>query len=177
MIKEIVNKILAEKLVIQTEVAKIVSVDGYAMTCEVSIVGKPNLTDVRLKSVIDKVDKGILITPAVGSYVLMSIINNKKGNAFVSGFSEVKSVRLITPEIELAGKDFRGLVKIEELKSELNKMSARVDVLFNAIKNGVPLSGSSDGGVGYQTTMKAILATSVNKESFNNLENKNVKHG
>ena len=89
MIKEVIDRILNERLVVQTEVAKIVSIDDTAMTCEVSIVGKPSLTDVRLKSVIDSVDKGILIKPKVGSYVLVSLINNKKGNAYVSGFTEV----------------------------------------------------------------------------------------
>ncbi len=175
MIKDVVNRILNDKLPVLTEVGKVVSVDSDSMTCEVSIIGKPNLTDVRLKSIINNDDNGILIKPKVGSYVLITLINNKRGNAFVSGYSDVDSIRLITPKIELGGDEFGGLIKIEELKQQLNTLTNRVDTIIKAIEQGVPVAG--DGGIGYQTSMKLILATASVKENFDNIENKKVKHG
>ena len=176
MIKEVIDRILNERLVVQTEVAKIVSIDDTAMTCEVSIVGKPSLTDVRLKSVIDSVDKGILIKPKVGSYVLVSLINNKKGNAYVSGFTEVDSIRLITDSIELAGDSFGGLIKIESLKSELNKNNQILQSIL-AVINGSPIPEAGNGATSLlQTTLKGVL---VGKQigDFSNIENNKVKHG
>ena len=77
--------------------------------------------------------------------------------------------------MEIRGGDLGGLVKVEELKSELAKLTARVDGIISAINNGVPVP--TDGGAALQTTIKAALATIVNKEDFTNIENENVKHG
>lgn len=176
MIKEVIDRILKERLVIQTEVAQVVSVDETNMTCEVSITGKPNLTDVRLKSVIDSVDKGILVKPTIESYVLVSLINNKKGNAFVSGFTEVDSIRLITDSIELSGDSFGGLIKIEELKKELNKNNQILISLLSVI-NGAPIpTAPVTSPSSLQLAFKGVL---VGKQiaDFSNIENNKVKHG
>jgi len=73
------------------------------------------------------------------------------------------------------GDQFGGLVKIEELVKNLDKLTARVDGIIDAIKNGVPIP--TDGGAGLQTTIKAALALLVDKEDFTTIENENIKHG
>ena len=44
----------------------------------------------------------------------------------------------------------------DALKTQLNTLQGKVDLIISAIKNGVPIAG--DGGVGYQTSMKSILS-------------------
>ncbi len=42
-------------------------------------------------------------------------------------------------------------------KEQLDKLQAKVDLIINAIENGVPVP--QDGGAGYQSSMKAILSS------------------
>lgn len=60
------------------------------------------------------------------------------------------------------------LVKGDTLKSELDKLSARVDLLYKAIQTGVPAAGSADGGTAFKSSMLGVLAAAVS-ESFNNI--------
>lgn len=64
--------------------------------------------------------------------------------------------------------------KADILKTELKKMSARIDGIIDAISNAVPVP--QDGGTGLQATMVVALQTLVNKEDFTNIENPKIKH-
>ena len=108
----------------------------------------------------------ILIVPKVGSFVMVTFVNET--SAFVSMFSEVETVAI-------RGDQYGGLIKVEELKKQLDIVTDRIDTLFQAIKDGVV--APNDGGAAYQTSMKAILAGQVEKEKFDEIENELVKHG
>jgi hypothetical protein len=108
----------------------------------------------------------LLITPTVDSIVIATFLS--KDTAFIGLYSEIDSVAI-------RGDQYGGLIKINELTANLDKLTARVDGIISAINNGVPIP--QDGGVGLQTTIKASLATLVNKEDFTGLENDKVKHG
>jgi len=77
--------------------------------------------------------------------------------------------------LELFGTDAGGVVKAAELESQLNKLSARVDGIIDALKNSQ--TAVQDGGATYKAQIAAMLAALVNKEDFSNLENKKVLHG
>ena len=77
--------------------------------------------------------------------------------------------------VELNGTDFGGLIKIEELKKELAKMTARIDGIINAVKTAAV--SPQDGGATFKANMVASLETLVNKENFSQIENKKVQHG
>ena len=77
--------------------------------------------------------------------------------------------------LELFGTDAGGIVKSAELESQLNKLSARVDGIINALKNSQ--TTSQDGGAAYKAQITAALASLVDKEDFSNLESKKVLHG
>ena len=77
--------------------------------------------------------------------------------------------------VELNGTDFGGLVKIEELKKELAKMSTRIDGIISAVKTAAVVP--QDGGAAFKANMIGFLETLVNKENFTQIENKKVQHG
>lgn len=116
-----------------------------------------------------------------GSYILLPICfaggapELKDGDATLwskdGGFVIVRSDKTV----ELNGTDFGGLVKIEELKKELAKMSARIDGIINAVKTAAV--APQDGGATFKANMIAFLETLVNKENFAKIENKKVQHG
>ena len=116
-----------------------------------------------------------------GSYVLLPICSTdgapelKDGDAVLwskdGGFVIVRADKTI----ELNGTDFGGLIKIEELKKELAKMTARIDGIINAVKTAAV--SPQDGGATFKANMVASLETLVNKENFSQIENKKVQHG
>ncbi len=116
-----------------------------------------------------------------GSYILLPICfaggapELKDGDATLwskdGGFVIVRSDKTV----ELNGTDFGGLVKIEELKKELAKMSARIDGIINAVKTAAVVP--QDGGATFKANMVLALEALVNKEDFSQIENKKVQHG
>jgi len=77
--------------------------------------------------------------------------------------------------VELFGTDAGGVVKAAELKTQLDKLTARVDGIIDALKNSA--TAAQDGGATYKGQIVALLATLVDKEDFSNLESEKVLHG
>lgn len=77
--------------------------------------------------------------------------------------------------VELFGTDEGGLIKGSELKSQLEKMSARLDGVIDALKNSA--TAAQDGGATYKAQIVTALNLLLNKENFNNLESSKVLHG
>ena len=109
----------------------------------------------------------MIIKPAVGSTVLVADLSNGKMR---------DGVVLMVENVEKVifnGGELGGLIKIEELKTQLNKMTARIDGIINAIKGGVPIS--QDGGAALQTSIVKLLPTGQ-KEDFSSLEDPKFLH-
>ncbi len=151
--KEEVYSIICKVSEVSGEVAELAPLNGDASLFDVKLLAGTSATP-------------LLITPVVGSTVIATFLS--KDTAFVSLYSEIESVQII-------GDQFGGLIKIEELVKNLDKLTARVDGIIDAIKNGVPIP--TDGGAGLQTTIKVALALLVDKEDFTTMENENIKHG
>ncbi len=77
--------------------------------------------------------------------------------------------------LELNGTDYSGLVKADELKTQLDKMTARIDGIINAIQTAAV--APTDGGATFKANMIAVLATLQNKEDFSQIKNEAVQHG
>ncbi|MGI5093399.1 hypothetical protein [Treponema socranskii] len=130
-----------------------------------------------------KEGKAIILSQGgnAGSYVLLPICSVdgapelKDGDAALwskgGGFVIVRSDK----SVELNGTDFGGLIKIEELKKGLAKMTARIDGIINAVKTAAV--APQDGGATFKTNMILALEMLVNKEDFSQIENKKVLHG
>jgi phage gp45-like len=77
--------------------------------------------------------------------------------------------------VELSGTDYGGLIKAEELKKQLAKLTARLDGLISALKNSP--TAVQDGGAAYKGAIVAALAALEDKEDFANITSDKVLHG
>lgn len=161
----------------------VVSVDRATQTCNVEREHKTELFNVRLNAFLEAGDDVLTIYPKEGSKVLCIIIENDPTDAYILNSTDIEEIsgqiggaklNWTKDGFVLNGGEIGGLVKASELKTQLEKLTARVDGIINAIKTAVPVTG--DGGAGLQTTMKAALALLIEKESFASLENNKVKH-
>ena len=102
--------------------------------------------------------------PEVGAVVLVVLDTPTSG--FVIGASRGKIV--------MNGGELGALIKIDELRAQLDKMTARIDGIIDAIKNGKPTP--QDGGAGLQTTIISALAKLNDKEDFGDIADNNITH-
>lgn len=151
---------------------EVVSVNEDERTCEcITISGKSSveLTEVRL---IPVVADGILIVPKVGSVIIVHY--SKDILPFVSQFSEVEKILLITGDTTIEIKDgsvkfndgsFDGFVKIKDLTSKLNDMIKFINIELGKIQTGIVTGGGS--------------YTPTNLQQFNksDYENTKITHG
>ena len=138
-------------------------------TCDVAPLDEsPILYNVRLKSIVDDDVNGLIVIPENKSTVLVTLIGNDRNNCFVSNFSKVANVYL-------RGKDFGGLVKIEILKTEMEKLNANINVLKAACQAAfVPVDSLVSGAC--SSAFSTGTAT-MQQQDLSQLENENVKHG
>lgn len=152
----------------QVTVAQVVKVDTSKMTCEaVELESEQKLYGVRLAAN-NKGSKTVVI-PKAGSVVLVGIIGNNRQSRYVAMVSEAESIMLM-------GDSNGGLCITPELKTQLDKLTARVDTIINAINAGVPATGAPDSGTALIASIKAVLSGMPPKESFKNIENTKVTH-
>ena len=161
---------------------KVESVDGE--TCTVS-VGDLKLTDVRLRSVVNNEESMILITPKTGSHVTLIDLSGELRELEVIGYSEIEAIDIKTSgdinincdgTVTFNGGDHDGLVKLQELKDNLNSIKNYLSALKTAVKtglNGVGTSTAASGSAGASAFESAMAGQTIN---FKNMENDKVKH-
>lgn len=142
-------------------IAEVVSVESDT-TCTIKLEEDLTVSDVRLRTVVNDEESGILITPKVGSYVLV---------ADLSGGKKVTMVTVMYSEIDkivINGGKNDGLINICDLTDKLNKLVDEV----NALKD--KFNGHTHTGTGYNgavltinaTTSKASAATKFSKDDY-----------
>ena len=148
----------------------------YSLVCTVDAVredfcdvtpldGGAQLLDVRLVAQ-EGADEPFKLIPKEGSKVLVEFLD--VDNAYIAMVSEVETTIL-------RGDRYGGIVIVGELQSQLDIVTARIDTLYDSINNGV--TSAQDGGATLLASMKTILATQVQTENFDDIENINVTHG
>jgi hypothetical protein len=143
---------------IETEVAKVLSVDGAA--CKVSRVRDGMVIDkVRLNAITTS-DKGVVVVPKTGTYVLVTRIG--ENGWFVSQCGEAERITIDAgTKIVINGGGYGGLIKIEDLVNELNRL---VEV-FNSHTH---------------TVVEAVAKSSelqMQRLNRNDIENTYIEHG
>lgn len=163
--------------------ATIDTVDGR--TCTVIPVGMPDdakLENVRLSADING-SAGLVVTPVEGSVVLVGRISAADHVVLVC--SEIEKVELISGdatlemaegEITLNGGKNGGLVIVAELVKQLDKLTARVDGILDAINSPTVVATPQDGGEVLWGLFQTEIAKIVEKEDFSEIENDKVKH-
>lgn len=162
-IKEAIRGLSKTDDVIYSILCKVASVDTTNNTCDCEPIDESaDLLDVRLMS---QSSTGFLIIPKVDSIVVVTMMNKYTG--YVSLYSEVE-------EIQLNGKNFKGLVKIEDLVTKINNLEDLVNNILTTLKaTTIPLAPSG-------TYPFASLYTSLNTlitTQKSDLENTSVSHG
>jgi hypothetical protein len=146
----------------------------YDETCDVQY-GDLIITDVRLGAVIDGNANNLIIKPVKNSMVLIADLGFGEMRDFkVIAWSEIDTIAMVINGITLNGGDLGGLTKTLELKDQLAKMTARIDGIMNAIKNGVTVA--QDGGASLKTSIVTALDALTEKEDFSNIEDAKIKH-
>lgn len=187
--ESIINQVIQEavKAILPVFISEgvVISVDESANTCDVSREGMPDLHNVRLNAVLKAGKDVITVYPSPGSKVICILIENQHTDAFVISCTDIEK---ITAEIQgqkieytktgiiLNDGKIGGLVKQDELKTQLSVMTARIDGIINALNAGTPATGAPDSGAVLIASIKASLATIVRKENFNDIEDSNIKH-
>lgn len=161
--------------------AQVKQVDGA--TCSINIGGLV-VSDVRLRAVDNSNLDQILITPKIDSYVLVADLSNGNyRNLVVIAHSEVAkaqiainntNVEVSADGVVVNGGNFGGMCKTQELKTQLDKLTARLDGVMSALQNSPTLA--QDGGATYKAAIVGALNLLTDKESFANIENDKVKH-
>ena len=152
---------------------KVISIDTDKRTCEVEPFNDDaNLIDVKLQSS-ESGGTGVLFIPEEGSDVTVHFLDTDE--AYVTKTSKVSKVEIITEngDILLNGEDFGGLIKIEELKTQINKNTQILNQIQTVFKSWVV--SPSDGGA----ALKAMVTAFINlpRADLSDIENETVKHG
>lgn len=156
---------------IETEVAKVLSVDGAV--CKVSRVRDGMVIDrVRLNA-ISTADKGIVVTPKTGTYVLISRLGEV--NWFVTLCGEVEKISIdAEADIVINGGQLGGLIKIEELVNRLNYIENKIGDLMDVFNNWEPTL--QDGGAALKAMVTPWFVGQMQLSSRDKLEDISVKH-
>lgn len=106
--------------------------DGFAKVCTVDSIdldklicyciplnGDADLVGVRLMA---NIDNGFLLIPELNSIVVVSFLSDS--SAYVSLVSKVS-------EVNLNGKNFDGLVKVNDLVEKLNNLENKVNIIIS----------------------------------------------
>lgn len=118
-IKKHIEEIAGKKGIVSFT-AKVVSVSGETCTAAVDDL---ELSDIRLRSVVNEEDSKMLVTPKVGSFV--TVLDNSNGNLtdlVVVAVSEVEKIEIDTNGKVIFNGGDKGLVKIDELHNRLKAL-------------------------------------------------------
>jgi hypothetical protein len=174
-LKHTILSIIKQNIPVQVVTGEVMSVDETQMTCDVKIESRPDRLDVRIRSVIDGQEKGILIYPKTGSKVLVGLIENNAQSSFICGYSEVDKIRLIDCEIELNSGANGGLVISQKVADEVNEIKQDLNNLKAVFNSWVVVP--SDGGAALKAAAATWYANQLTPVNKTDLENNKVKHG
>lgn len=167
---------------VKTFTATVKSVDEGGYTCEVQN-GEDTPYIARLKAVLDMEDtEGYILIPEIESEVVVTEINI--GDYAIIGYSKVSKILLKTEDTSLNidkngivfnDGSFGGLIKINELKSELDKINQLLQAII-AVLQGVPIA---EPGNGNPSALQQALNSAITGKllpTYSRIENEKIKH-
>lgn len=186
-----IKKIVKPMIKNQSIKARVISVDKTNDVCDVEPLNNgAKYLGVKLKAISDTTESKVIAYPKVDSDVIISIIDNNDNDTFVSQISEVESylienkecsvlikqdgsVNINSENIIINNGSLGGLIKVNELKTQIEKNTQAINAIQEAFKTWVVASG--DGGA----VLKAASSTFtfLPLANLNSIENQKVKHG
>lgn len=152
-------------------IAKVVDVNGEECTIEIDGL---QLTDVRLRAVVNGETSKILITPKKDSYVLVTDMMGDMSQLVVVNFSEIEKIEIDADKIVFNGGDNHGLVNIDDLVKRLNNIERDITSLKTAILEWVPVS--QDGGVALKGALSDWLGNELAFTMREDMEDTKITH-
>lgn len=159
-VREALHRFVDSKQPMQVIACIVMDVNEGDATCTCKPINDgPEYFNVRLRSVVDNGNTGIIPIPVVGSFVLVALIGNSEHNAFVVLFNNIAKYHLNAAQITLNGDSNGGLLIAQKVFEAIN----RLENIFNTHTH--PSSG----------TPPATPITPFTIEQ--SLTNPNIKHG
>lgn len=161
---------------------EVTAVDGDMCSAK---LGDFEIPDIRLSVIKDGSKKGLLISPAIGSIVLVADLSGGEMRELaVIGFTDIDSIDLKVSgadihmernSIELNSGNNGGIVKIEPLKTNLEMLQSFIENLQALTATALAPLASLDGGASVTAYNSAFQAAKAGVQ-MQNMENQNVTH-
>ncbi len=172
MFEKLVSHILG-RVPVQSKYAKVTKInDNQTIDCS-DLVDKTEYKEVQLTAT-ESDNLYLKLVPKVGSVVLISSINNSQEDYYVSMFSEIETLDLITNKLVFNEGKLGGMVKIKELESNLERLKTYCETLKSAIGSGLGAVGAgvaANGASGASAFNGAMESAVI---SFEDMENDKI---
>lgn len=146
-------------------VGTVKSVEGESCTVA---VGELELDEVRLTAANDGADGKLLITPAVGSTVLLTDLSGGTlRDLAVVAFAKVDKIEATCGQIALNGGEKGGLVNIEQLKQWMGNVESDLAALKTLLQTS-PIAGNG--------APAAMVFNPRTQSVASNIEDTKIKH-
>lgn len=166
-LQELIERVVKRALPLIITEGTVKSVDKGAGTCTVEREHLATLFKCRLNAVLDAGTDVVTAYPKEGSKVLCALVDNDPMDAFILSATKLE-------EVVWYGGTNGGMCIVPELQSQLGKLSARVDALYDMVSNGT--TAAQDGGAALLAGFKTTLALVTQTEDFSGIENEKLKH-
>lgn len=169
----------------QVQSGTVAEVDENNFTIDVDPTDEgARFNDVRLRSVIDTSNNGMIIVPEKGANVLIGIIGNNDNANYLISTDKIRKIIIETAtgtkmviatngSVEFNDGSNGGLTITPKLVAELTKTNQVVQAIQNALLTWTPVT--QDGGAALKAIASATL-NSLQVGDFSQIENGKVKH-
>lgn len=181
LIEAIARKGQAPSLV---TVGKVSNIDEDKRICDITIDDDLTLNNCRLNAIIDSYSNKLLVVPKDNSMVAFIAIGGKLTEPLVIAYSEIEKILLTIGEsdiliedgkIEMNGGNLGGLIKLQQLESNLNKLKKYVEDLATMASTAMAPMAALDGGASVTTFNTNWGATNA-AFSFEDMEDTKITH-
>ena len=165
-------------------VGKVSNIDEDKRICDITIDDDLTLNNCRLNAIIDSYSNKLLIVPKDNSMVAFIAIGGKLTEPLVVACSEIEKILLTIGEIdiliedgkiEMNGGNLGGLIKLQQLESNLNKLKKYVEDLATMASTAMAPMAALDGGASVTTFNTNWGATNA-AFSFEDMEDTKITH-
>lgn len=165
-------------------VGKVSNIDESKRICDISIDEDITLSNCRLNAIIDSYENHLLIVPKDNSMVAFITVGGKLTEPLIIAYSEIEKVLLTIGEsdiliedgkIEMNGGNLGGLIKLQQLESNLDKLKKYVEDLATMASSAMAPMAALDGGASV-TTFNTNWGAMKAAFSFDDMEDTKITH-
>lgn len=182
MLEQFIDKRTVRAIIVQGIVK---AVDAAAATCDVEPIEKGAVfQDVKLQTLVGAEQFGLVLHPKIDSPVFILVINETE--FFLLSCQHIETLQLnvnnkFSLDIDAEGNcvmddgQFGGLIKIQELKTQIDKNTA----MLKAMQGVISASVIPEPGLGLPSALQTALKGAVSAlplADLTNIENPKIKH-